>query len=258
MIGILYKPKLHFRRFEFKYVVNEQNLDKIRRSVSNFVEVDPSAKKSSDNSYQVKSLYFDDVSYTTYYEKIAGLKLKNKLRLRTYDLKTSAKVPIFVEFKKRDDAIVLKDRFVSDYKTIKEVLFAGRYELLPGGDQEKISNLFLHFVLRRSFRPVILITYKREAYFDRNNSNFRITLDQDIRAKKNLDLNFDTSDLSAVLPGYAILEAKFNRVMPAWFGLLIKTYNLNRVSFSKYCFSLESCGIVNKSERPYLPQEWTY
>jgi len=81
---------------------------------------------------------------------------------------------------------------------------------------------------------------------------------KDIHPQMHKDAKAVCSTCNAVLPGLAVVEAKFNRIMPAWFGMIIKSYNLNRVSFSKYCFSLESCGIVSASERSSFPQTWIY
>ena len=247
---------LHIRRFEFKYLIEERRLDKLRRSISNFVEIDPFAKELKSNFYPVTSLYFDDLDFNSYYEKLAGLKLKRKFRLRVYGTKPTRRQKAFMEIKRRDDAIVFKDRFVSNIENLKLILNDGRYDLLPQND--KVSNLFVHLVRRKGLRPVVLISYKREAYFDKDNSFFRLTIDQDLVARKNYDIDFDASTCNAVLPGLAVVEAKFNRIMPAWFGMIIKSYNLNRVSFSKYCFSLESCGIVSASERSSFPQTWIY
>lgn len=246
---------LHIRRFEFKYLIEERRLDKLRRSISNFVEVDPFAKLKS-NFYPVTSLYFDDFDFSSYYEKLAGLKLKRKFRLRVYETVPAGRQKAFMEIKRRDDAIVFKDRSASNIESLKLILNDGRYDLLPQND--KVSNLFVHLVRRKGLRPVVLISYRREAYFDKDNSFFRLTLDQDLSARRCNEINFDTSTSSPILPGYVVLEAKFNRIMPAWFGMIIKSYNLTRVSFSKYCFSLESCGIVSESERSSFPQTWIY
>lgn len=247
----------HIRRFEFKYLVAQRNLDKIRWAIGNFVEIDPSIGKLGDNFYPVTSLYFDDRQYSSYWEKMAGVKSRKKHRLRIYDVKAPVDLKVFMEIKKRNDAIVFKDRYLTNLKDLQLIFEEGRYDLLPE-EEGDVGSLFVHTVKRNGLEPTVLVSYRREAYFDRNNPNFRVTLDQDLRAARRLDFNFDTSDCKPVLGDYAVVEAKFNRVMPAWFGMIIKSYNLNRVSFSKYCFSLESCGMVNKSERPYLPQEWTY
>lgn len=247
----------HIRRFEFKYLVAQKKLDKIRQALGNFVEIDPSISQLGGNFYPVTSLYFDDHQLSSYWEKMAGVKSRKKHRLRIYDVKAPVDLKVFMEIKKRNDAIVFKDRYLVNLKDLKLIFEEGRYDLLQD-EESDVGSLFVHTVKRKRLEPTVLVSYRREAYFDRNNSNFRVTLDQDLRAARRLDFNFDASDCKVVLEDYAVVEAKFNRVMPAWFGTVIKSYNLNRVSFSKYCFSLESCGIVNKSERSYLPQEWTY
>ena len=115
---------------------------------------------------------------------------------------------------------------------------------------KKGSNDFLNQLFIRKLRPTVLVSYKREAYVDEKNSNFRLTFDRELKAQRAYGLDFNFISDEIITPGFTVLEAKFNRIMPAWFGMVIKAYNLSNVSFSKYCFSLESCGIVSRIELP--------
>lgn len=245
---------LHIRRFEFKYLLKENDLDKLRGSLKNFVIEDPHTDEKM-SFYQVNSLYFDDRNFSSYYEKAAGLKARKKYRIRTYGdiLKRTDKV--FLEIKKRDETIIFKDRSYINKDKIKNVLENGAYELLDEGEPS-VNQQFISAFLTRRLKPVVLISYKREAYFDKRNLSFRITLDQKINAKKSDEINFDTKDSSEIFPGLAVIEVKFNRIMPSWFGILIKSHNLIKISFSKYCHGLETCGIVGKTDLPQVSPLW--
>ena len=50
-----------------------------------------------NENFAVRSLYFDDPNYVNYYEKIDGMKLRHKFRLRTYGKTCSQDVPIFLD-----------------------------------------------------------------------------------------------------------------------------------------------------------------
>jgi len=245
---ILSNTNLHIRRFELKYLIHKRQLDNIRKSISHFVASDPFA--SGQNYYQVSSIYFDDLNLNSYFEKLAGLKLRRKLRIRTYDKNVSNKSKVFLEVKRKDELVVFKDRVSVSLSDAREILENSGYNLLPSGDDLKSSNSFISHFLRKRVSPVVLVSYKREAYFDKMNSSFRITLDQDLKAKKVFGLDFDLDNYCKVIPNYAVVEAKFNRVMPAWFGMIVKEKQLQRVAFSKYCFSLESCDIVWRNDLP--------
>ncbi len=241
-------PNLHIRRFEFKYLVRENSLDKLRRSLGNFVLPDPYAAGKVRGVYPVTSLYFDNQNFFTYYEKLAGLKSRKKFRIRTYESRVPKNAVVFLEIKRRDEVVIFKDRSMVPLGDIREALEGGRYDQLLNHGEKEVTNQFVSHYLTKSLTPRLLVSYVREAYLDTRNHSFRITLDHDLRAEPKYEIDFAASDKKNILPGYVILEAKFNRIMPAWFGQIIKTFELNKVSFSKYCFGLESCGIVPKSD----------
>ena len=241
---------LHIRRFEFKYLVPDRNLDKIRNSIWDFVEVDKYAKKINSNSYQVKSLYLDDFNYSSYFEKLAGIKYRRKLRIRAYQNSVTDNSRVFLEIKRKDDVIVFKDRIETTLAEIRKYIEGTRYDLLKKDSNVDSRARFFNAFRRAGLVNTTLISYKREAYFDRLNSSFRLTLDQDLSALKTCGIDFDSSGADSVVPGYAVVEAKFNRIMPYWFGMIIRSQNLERISASKYCISLERCGIVRRSNLP--------
>ena len=57
-----------FERYEFKYILEKDLRIIIERDVKNFMKLDAYAKQNQ--SYFVRSLYFDDPSFVNYFEKI--------------------------------------------------------------------------------------------------------------------------------------------------------------------------------------------
>lgn len=235
---------LHIRRFELKYVVQEEILDKIKRSISFFVVQDPVLENTKKNFYRVTSLYLDSYDYNSYWEKVDGLKHHKKFRIRTYEERLKKSTPVFLEIKRREDAVIFKDRFLTQYGKVRSCIDNGNYEMMLGNTNHGTGVEFVVNVMRKQLGPALVVSYRREAYFDAKNSSFRLTLDQDLAAARRFDMDLEYRDSHEIFKGYSILEAKFNRIMPAWFGMIIRSYNLNRVSFSKYCFAAEACGIV--------------
>lgn len=248
---------LHIRRFEFKYVVGNDQLDKIRRSISNFTILDPYAKKDRDGTYQVTSLYFDDLNLSSYFEKLAGVKLRKKFRIRTYETSPKTSSQVFLEIKRRDEIIIFKDRSPIKLSDLK-YLEGGFYHKLQSKRKDEETEKFIAFYLSRRLKPTVITSYRREAYLDRKNFSFRLTLDQQLAAKRVQEIDLGSHDTREILPGYTILEAKFNRIMPSWFGMVVKKHNLERVSFSKYCFGLEACGMVPKTDLSKFEPAWIY
>ena len=46
------------------------------------------------------------------------------------------------------------------------------------------------------------------------------------------------------IPGYEILEVKFDRTIPPWFQKIIQTYNLKRLSVSKFVLGCETTELA--------------
>lgn len=247
---------LHIRRFELKYVVSDRMLDKIRRSISPFVVFDPILSKTRKRFYRVTSLYLDTFNYDSYWEKVDGLKKHKKFRVRTYEEKLKKATPVFLEIKKREEAVIFKDRFLTQYGRVRQGIDNGKPEIILGNINEGTGAEFVVGVKRKNLQPTLLVSYRREAYFDAKNSSFRLTLDQDLTAARRFDMDLNYQDSQEIFRGYSILEAKFNRIMPAWFGMLIRSFNLNRISFSKYCFAAEACGIFGRPKMPGLTRIW--
>ncbi len=72
-------------RLEYKYLVPMELLPTIRKEIAPFVEVDPHMLKTGWNYYTVHSLYFDTPDLSYYYDKIEGIDIRKKVRLRRYN-----------------------------------------------------------------------------------------------------------------------------------------------------------------------------
>ena len=75
-------------------------------------------------------------------------------------------------------------------------------------------------------------------------SNFRVTLDSKIKVQRSNSLFPEIYNPIEALPGHVIMEVKFHRRIPAWFHRIIQTYNLDRVSVSKFVLGMTKSGIA--------------
>jgi len=101
---------LHFARFEFKYIMSKKQRDDVEAHLVNFLEYDPFVASTPGHKYTVRSLYYDDSSYSAFHDKIDGLHTRSKFRLRTYSKDLSEKAPFFLEIKGRNNNLVFKHR----------------------------------------------------------------------------------------------------------------------------------------------------
>ena len=74
-------------RYEFKYFINNKIAKSIFEVALNFMNVDDFALRSKNKGYFVRSLYYDNPQYDNFFEKVDGMQVRKKFRLRTYENK---------------------------------------------------------------------------------------------------------------------------------------------------------------------------
>ena len=233
-----------FERYEFKYILNENLRKKIQSDVSKFMRVDKFTNKNK--KYFVRSLYFDDDVSTEYYNKIDGMKIRRKFRLRTYGRDFSKEKPIFLELKGRYNQRTYKRRKVINIENLYKYENEEISKIIKDDEfKDNLGQNFLFEKIRRNLKPKVITDYWRCPFISDYDRNFRVTFDDNLKIKKTPRLfNNNQSFLRSSLPGYSILEIKFDRRIPKWFHRIIQSYNLRKVSISKFCVGMETADIA--------------
>lgn len=239
-------------RLEYKYLVPVECLDDIRSDIRPFVEVDKHAIDRQPQEYTIRSIYFDTPCMSCYYEKIDGVKVRKKYRIRGYNELNDSDI-IFLEIKRKNNNYISKNR-APLYNYNLERLFATRdldEYIVSFEDNEKhledAQKFFYHYY-RKKLSPVILIIYEREAFEGIFNKSLRITFDKNLRSRlfqQDDDLRQE-QQLKYAMQKYFILEVKFGGSLPAWMLQIVKNYSLPRLALSKYTICLDSYK-VNKA-----------
>ena len=241
-----------FKRYEFKYFVSKKLSDIIFNESLNFMKIDKYAAKSKNEGYFVRSLYFDNEEYDNFNEKVDGVKIRKKFRLRTYANKFNKETLIFLEMKGRNKDRIFKERirihnedlvYFHTLKNLEELSF--KYK------KNSLINNFIYDVYRKRIKPKILIDYNRKPLINNNGLYFRLTFDSNLVSSKSRYL-FEKDNFNFPIkykPGNSILEVKFERSIPAWFHRIIQARNLSRKSISKFVLGVCNCKIkVDTSE----------
>ncbi|HLQ38391.1 MAG TPA: polyphosphate polymerase domain-containing protein [Planctomycetota bacterium] len=239
------ETRLHFSRFEFKYVLPQALRDQIEAELQHFVELDPYVVDQPSHEYFVRSLYFDTPDFACFHDKQDGLHTRAKFRIRTYAQAISDSAPAFLEIKGRYNNLVWKHRSPFD----------GAFERSLPGDalcravlrhvaEGAVRNQFEFELYRRHLRPVALVDYLRRPYISRFDPDFRLTFDHRL-AGAEADSLFPRQVASSrrLLPGATVMELKFRRHVPAWFHHIIQAYELRRTSVSKICTGMQALGL---------------
>jgi hypothetical protein len=105
---------------------------------------------------------------------------------------------------------------------------------------------FQRRLIARRLAPVARIAYRRTARVAMTvNGPIRLTIDEDLRATTVHGFDFFGSEPAVpVLPGYAILELKFLRDLPALFKALVEEFALVPEPTSKYRLAVDALRLV--------------
>lgn len=233
---------LHFQRFEFKYLLPASLADILIPQFLKYMEWDPYVIDKSEKYYSVLSLYYDSEGLGCYYDKLAGLEERKKLRIRTYDKNISPDTKVFIELKRKDDALVFKDRIITTYENYFTSFINGNYESFKKSSDTSIQKFLQELIWFKEYNglmPKVMIIYQRMPLFSKMDKKFRVTFDSNLMVFPSEELRF--ADGIPVAPESVIMEVKYNNVLPSWFHAIIQDFQLERISVSKYCLGIESC-----------------
>jgi len=241
---------LDFTRFEFKYILSAAKRQAVETDLLYFLEYDPFVENRPDHKYFVRSLYFDDPTYSAFHDKIDGLKSRYKFRVRTYSSSPEMKTPVFLEIKGRHNNLVFKHRTPILREGPHENRLNGSWlptEILSDAQDGSVRDQFEFDIYRKHLKPVALIDYHRRPYISKYDPGFRITFDEKLQATRTTRL-FPLHNTCApkwVIPGYTVVEVKFRHHLPSWFHQVIQAHELQRISISKIVSGMERLGLAH-------------
>ena len=205
-------------RHELKFFINEMQYFVLSDILDHVLQRDPNGDEF--NEYHIRSLYFDTVYNTALFDKMDGVKDRDKYRIRIYNFSDRV---IKLECKTKVGSLISK-RSISIPRLLCEQLMAGD----PAGLETTRSGL-LNDVYREMtinlLRPVVLVDYVREAYLHPA-EEVRITFDKQLRTGlRSTDLfNPYVPTVPPLDHSEMILEVKYNRVLPPYIRDLLSTY----------------------------------
>ncbi|MDR0987275.1 MAG: polyphosphate polymerase domain-containing protein [Ruminococcus sp.] len=220
-------------RFEYKFLISAAEAAEISSRLSGAMERD---KNYSDDSYFIRSLYFDDRNHSAYYDKVNGVEHREKFRIRFYNSDPSY---IVFERKRKHGIKVDKAQFGIDEADARAII-AGDFSVLKSLDGDLAKDLYGKFAggFCPGLYPSAVTDYEREA-FTHPASRTRITLDKNLHAPLSLDIFDDIVTLPVFDNGAVILEVKFDAVLPEFVKLLLPRNVGQPLAISKYCLCRE-------------------
>ena len=213
-----------FKRYELKYLITKEQMQEILRRADAHIRCDEYGKSTICN------IYYDTPDYLLIRRSLESPLYKEKLRLRSYGVATE-NTPVFAEIKKKYDGVVYKRRI----HTGEHAAMALCKGIAPT-DRNQITNEILYFVRRyEGLRPAVFLSYEREAFYAKDDADFRITFDCDILWRdKDLTLSKGVYGNPILGDNEVLMEVKCAGAMPLWFVEILSDMHLFKTSFSKY------------------------
>ena len=218
-------------RHEYKYLISAADAKLLKLRLKHIMEPDPHAGKTG--RYTIRSLYFDDLAHRALDEKLDGISLRSKYRIRMYNydpefLKLEKKEKLGSLTRKTAQTIQLRDALRLQYRNVPQT---PDITTLQGELAAKIRN--------NGFRAMVLVDYDRTPFICRD-GNTRITLDENLRTRP-FDANLLASP-GAMMPvldrNQVILEVKFDDFLPGYLSDALQDIPKVNLAISKFALCM--------------------
>ncbi len=213
-----------FKRYEKKYMLSKQQLNQLKLLMSPYMQAD------DFGTHTISNIYYDTPDYALVRHSIDKPLYKEKLRVRSYGI-PKAGDPVFIEIKKKYKGVVYKRRTQMSLYESNQYL----QENLPPCKDGQILHEIDWFMNLYHPSPKVFIGYERTAYFAKEDSELRITFDQNIRFRTSeLDLSKGSYGIPLISAEETLMEIKIPGVMPIWLSQMLTRLEIFPTSFSKY------------------------
>ena len=198
----------HYFRHELKYSIDKMQYQLLRKKLAVVLKTDPNA--GPNQTYHIRSIYFDDFKNSAFFDKQAGVPERKKYRIRLYNYNDKC---IKFERKTKINQYVHKDwTLISRGEAEKMIL--GDFSFLANTDKPLLRDVYLESRYNL-LRPVVTVDYLREAYVHPV-GNVRVTFDMDLHTNLGKLSLFERTSPTMGLDEQCgiILEVKFDDVLP--------------------------------------------
>ncbi len=214
-----------FRRYELKYLLTAEQKERVLRAMSPHMELDKYGKTT------IRNIYFDTDSYRLIRRSIERPAYKEKLRIRSYSQATPESA-VFVELKKKYEKIVYKRRLALSENDAM-AWACGKAPCPVNTQISREIDFFLGFYER--LKPMVFLSYEREAYYDKGGGDFRVTFDDNILCRReNVSLCSSAYGTPLLEDGRVLMELKCTGGIPLWMVDVLSREHIYKTSFSKY------------------------
>ena len=225
-----------FKRIEKKYLLSEAQYERLFQRIGRHLKPDEFGRST------VISLYLDTPDHRIIRNSIEAVDYKEKLRFRSYGT-AAADSTVFLELKKKFGGVVYKRRAAMTLVEAERYLRLG----IRPFDSQIMREIDWAMKLYGRPKPAMMIACEREAWFDEEHPDLRLTFDRNIRCRETeLRLDRGSAGIRLLPEETVLLEIKTAGAMPLWLADALDAARILPGSFSKYGAAYMRTLEVNK------------
>lgn len=222
-----------FRRYERKFLMPQSRLYDVLERIDGYMEPD---KYCVDGKYYtICNIYFDNSGDDVIRHSVSSPYFKEKLRLRSYGTPSGNDTTVYLELKKKTAKLVTKRRAAMTLEQAENYIQNGVIPQLDTYLDTQVMREIEYFVKTNDAVPRLYISYDRRAFFCRDNSDIRLTIDFNVLTRReDLFLEHGIYGTPLLPEGMLLMEIKVPDALPLKLASMLSELEIYPTSFSKY------------------------
>lgn len=214
-------------RQELKYMLGRGEYAALRQRCRAVMHCDPHV--GQDGTYQITSLYFDDLADSALLQNYSGVSRREKFRIRFYN---DDPATLHLEKKCKYGGLGRKYSCPMTARQL-EAMLQGDLSWMMGTGYPLMQELYDR-MRTELLRPKTIVAYRREPYIYAP-GNVRVTFDYDIRSGVcATDMLSGGAVLVPVNPDRVLMEVKYDAFLPDIIRMILQEGTPRARAFSKY------------------------
>lgn len=141
----------------------------------------------------------------------------------------------FLELKKKIKGIVSKRRLSLTLGEAYDFIYNHKIPMVKDYMDKQVLNEIEYYLSKTKVYPTVFISYERNAFFCKDNPDFRVTFDSKVLTRRNhLRLEEGSSGEDVVGENKYLMEIKILGAIPLWFTRILSELKIYPTHFSKY------------------------
>lgn len=222
-----------FARKEIKFLLDMNQYKRLMEVIPLYMNPDKYCVGGKE--YGIYNIYYDTPDDYLIRESLSKPYYKEKIRLRSYYSPASPDDLVFLEIKKKIGGIVTKRRVSMTLAESDEYFRSRKKPEIKKYITGQVFNELDVFLDTYPVLPKQYISYQREAFFGKDDKDFRLTFDRKITERRyDLGLDYESYGNYIIGADQRLMEVKVGHAIPDWLIQELSELQIYKISFSKY------------------------